>query len=372
MVGFGGMCNQLGGHMIAGSDAVSNTRRPGSEAMHHGTSLLDITADFHKNIYLPMPPIRSAKHLCPICLKVYNTDYWLSRHIDLDHPRYSQQVASQKQSKASSSTKLVSPFRSRKGGNLTLKGLSATPGVLFFANHDVVNDSNAIPSSFETPARDGAQDQSESQLSSTSEAVPTSTQATTDTFPEAGTAVAYAATLEEQNAEACFQAQDPFYPFASEEEYNFAELVTLKGIPANVIDTMLKGNCGLDKDVCSSLKSNYHLRRKIDCMQDGLGHGSWKKSTLSMAWNEQHPDPIIFWHRDLIGCTKWILRQPAYKEHLVYAPVRSFNTAGQRVYDEMCSADWWWETQVNHHSNIDEPESTTDWTFRPNYLPATP
>ena len=324
-----------------------------------------------------MPPIWCAKHLCPICLKVYNTDYWLSRHIDLDHPRYSQQVASQKQSKAtgSSLTKPVYSSASRKGDNTTLKGLSATPRAPFCANHDVVDDPNAIPSSIEIPACNGAQDQPESQLSSTSEAVPTIATDTV-TFPEAGRAVAYAATLEERNAEACFQAQDPFYPFASEEEYSFAELVTLKGIPANVIDTMLKGNCGLDKHVCSSLKSNYHLRQKIDSMQDGLGHGSWKKSTLSMAWNEQHPDPIVFWHCDLIACTKWVLRQPAYKEHLVYTPVRSFNTAGQRVYGEMSSADWWWETQVNHHSNIDEPwadsETRTDWTFRPNYLPAIP
>jgi hypothetical protein len=156
--------------------------------------------------------------------------------------------------------------------------------------------------------------------------------------------VAYAATLDEHLVQE--GSNDPYYPFGSQEEYNFAELLTLKGIPANVIDTMLKGNCGLDKGVCASLKSNYCLRQKIDRMEDGLGHGSWKKSTLSMAWNEQHPDHIVFWHRDLIACAKWILRQAAYKEHLVYAPVRSFNAAGDRIYDEMHTGDWWWSTQV--------------------------
>jgi hypothetical protein len=287
-----------------------------------------------------MPPIRSAKHLCPVCLKGYNTDYWLSRHIDLDHPRYSHQLAAQKQSKASSLAKPGFSFASQTADNTTLQGPSMTPGISFFANHNAVDDPDALPSSPEFPACDGAQGQPEYQISNT-EVAPT-----TETVPAAGATVAYAATLEEHSANACFD--DPFYPFASEEEYNFAELVTLKGIPANVIDTMLKGNCGLDKGVCSSLKSNYHLRQKIDRMEDGLGHGSWKKSKLSMAWNEQHPDPIVFWHRDLIGCAKWILRQQAYKEHLVYAPVRSFNTAGHRVYDEMHTGDWWWDMQVSY------------------------
>jgi hypothetical protein len=163
-------------------------------------------------------------------------------------------------------------------------------------------------------------------------------------YPAAGTPVLYAETLDEHNATAYLG--DPFYPFGSEEEYNFAELVTLQGIPAAVIDRMLKGNCGLDRSICSSLKSNYHLRQKIDRMEDGLGHSSWRKSKLSMAWNEQHPGNIVFWHRDLIGCAKWILRQPAYKEHLIYAPARSINNAGHRVYDEMNTGDWWWERQV--------------------------
>ena len=63
-------------------------------------------------------------------------------------------------------------------------------------------------------------------------------------------------------------------------------MVTLKVIPANVIDTMLKGNYGLARDVCVALKSNYHLGKKIDHMEDALSHGSWKKSELAMVWSD--------------------------------------------------------------------------------------
>jgi hypothetical protein len=106
----------------------------------------------------------------------------------------------------------------------------------FFDNHNAVDDPNALPSSAEI------ENISESQVSNTVTAP-----MTTETFPAAGMAVAYAATLDEQMMQEGLN--DPYYPFGSEEEYNFAELVTLKGIPANVIDTMLKSNCGLDKGI---------------------------------------------------------------------------------------------------------------------------
>jgi len=290
-----------------------------------------------------MPPIRSAKHLCPVCLKGYNTDFWLDKHIDSDHPRYRQQLSCRMQPKPGSER--TSSFTS-PGVYNALQGEPLTPAAdSFFDNHNAVDDPNALPSSAEI------ENISESQVSNTVTAP-----MTTETFPAAGMAVAYAATLDEQMMQEGLN--DPYYPFGSEEEYNFAELVTLKGIPANVIDTMLKSNCGLDKGICASLKSNYHLRQKIDRMEDGLGHRSWKKSTLPMTWNEQHPDRIVFWHRDLTACAKWILRQPAYREHLVYGPVRSFNTEGKRIYDEMHTGDWWWDTQVLRHIQVPRPQLT--------------
>ena len=290
-----------------------------------------------------MPPVRSAKHLCPVCLKGYNTDFWLDKHIDRDHPRYRQELDCRKPPKPSTvRASFTSPGAQNSLQEESSLAMTLSDSKSFFNNYNAVYDPNALPSSVEV------ENLSESQISNTVAAP-----MTTETFPTAGMPVAYAATLDKHNVQEGFD--DPYYPFSSEEEYNFAELVMLKGIPANVIDSMLKGNCGLEKGICASLKSNYHLRQKIDRMKDGLGHGSWKKSTLSMAWNEQHPDHIFFWHRDLIACAKWILRQAAYKDHLIYAPVRSFNTAGNRIYNEMHTGDWWWSAQ-------DGPRSFESWT----------
>src|SRR5437588_10096149 len=99
-------------------------------------------------------------------------------------------------------------------------------GDSFFKNHNPVDDPNALPSSAEL------EDISESRISNTVTAP-----MTTDTFSAAGMAAAYAVTFDEHIVQE--GSNDPYYPFGSEVEYNFAELVTLTGIPANLIDTML-------------------------------------------------------------------------------------------------------------------------------------
>jgi hypothetical protein len=267
-----------------------------------------------------MAPIRTPNRFCPVCLKPYKSDLWLYKHIDSDHPRYRAQLLEAK-------TDSKPHERVRKSSQQCVHNSQSG----FHANHNHVDDPDAFPPLHMSPSPEPPE------LDSNTIA--------NFSYPDAGATVAYVLTDDEHNAEQCLDS--PFHPFDSEEEYNFAELVTSKGLPANVIDDLLKGSCGLKESVRDSLKSNYHLRQKIDAMEDGLGHGSWKKATLQMAWNVQHPDAIEFWHRDIIECAKWLLRQPAYEEHLTYTPKRCFNDAGHRVYNEMHTGDWWWDKQVS-------------------------
>ena len=288
-----------------------------------------------------MPPIRRANHLCPVCLKPYNSHFWLDKHIDDAHPRYHVQLETNELPKPRPNPLPVSTVSVTKGYAEDPRCNPSTDASCgFHANYDEVDDpAGLLPLASSGPGDDT--------LIATGEPY-FDARPVTERYPEAGRAVPYVPTPEDHHDSIRHLnfVVDPLYPFESEEEYNFAELVTLQGLSAGVIDNMLKGNYGLKDSLCSSLKSNYHLRQKIDRMEDGLGHGSWKKSKLSMAWNDQHPDNIPFWHRDVIECAKWLLRQPAYEDHLTYAPIRSFNDAGQRVYDEMHTGEWWWEKQV--------------------------
>ena len=40
---------------------------------------------------------------------------------------------------------------------------------------------------------------------------------------------------------------------------------------------------------------------------------------------------------------------PMFKDVLKYAPEKAYLDEGKNhIYDEMWSADWWWDTQVSH------------------------
>jgi hypothetical protein len=104
-----------------------------------------------------------------------------------------------------------------------------------------------------------------------------------------------------------------------------AELVTSKGLPANVIDDLLKYNCSLKERGHDSLKLNLHLEQNMHAMQAVLGHGSWKKATLTIAWSVQYLDIIEFVHCDRMQCVKWLPQQPA----LVLATDPGYLAAGR-------------------------------------------
>jgi len=108
------------------------------------------------------------------------------------------------------------------------------------------------------------------------------------------------------------------------------------------------------KDECTalrfpSLKNGDSAQKLVASMPDDLALGEWELHTLEdMRWNDNNQHPIKYWRRDIIKSMRWFMWQPAYAEHLIYAPLRYFNsnTPPKRLYTEMHTADWWWETQV--------------------------
>ena len=55
---------------------------------------------------------------------------------------------------------------------------------------------------------------------------------------------------------------------------------------------------------------------------------------------------VPFFYRNVLDCVRYLLRQIAYRDDLVYAPRREHDHSGNRVYAEMHTADWWWDVQV--------------------------
>jgi Plavaka transposase len=57
---------------------------------------------------------------------------------------------------------------------------------------------------------------------------------------------------------------------------------------------------------------------------------------------------LQFWYRDPLECIKSLYANPAFTKHLSHAPEKQYSddSCTDRLYNEMNTGDWWWETQV--------------------------
>ena len=64
---------------------------------------------------------------------------------------------------------------------------------------------------------------------------------------------------------------------------------------------------------------------------------------------EDKRETLELWRRDLVECVEELLGNPALRDAMAYTPERAYaNAKGEnRIYDEMWTGDWWWETQVS-------------------------
>jgi Plavaka transposase len=62
------------------------------------------------------------------------------------------------------------------------------------------------------------------------------------------------------------------------------------------------------------------------------------------------PEKLELWHRDPVECVCELMGNPMFNDVLKYTPEKAYLDAEKncRVYEEMWSADWWWDTQVSN------------------------
>ncbi|KAH8145068.1 uncharacterized protein LAJ45_10191 [Morchella importuna] len=131
----------------------------------------------------------------------------------------------------------------------------------------------------------------------------------------------------------------PWHPFNSAYEFRMARYFILSKASQGNIDSFFlhapssSGEC--------SYRTGRGFIKRLDEMNDILGKASWHHSEVDIGGEK-----IPYYYRDPMVIVRYLLGQRAFRESLVYAPVVEHNESGERMYGEMHTGDWWWETQV--------------------------
>ena len=90
-----------------------------------------------------------------------------------------------------------------------------------------------------------------------------------------------------------------------------------------------------------SFRSANLFEKQLETLDPFREYLSWTEATIESAEQSN-----TFYYHNIVSCVRYLIRQVAYKEHIVYAPIREYYSNGDQLYSEMHSADCWWETQV--------------------------
>ena len=63
------------------------------------------------------------------------------------------------------------------------------------------------------------------------------------------------------------------------------------------------------------------------------------------------PAKILFWSRDALPVVKELVGDEALAKDMKWSPAKLYNSKGERLYSELYSGNWWWETQVGSAAN---------------------
>ncbi|KAJ7757903.1 hypothetical protein B0H16DRAFT_1822559 [Mycena metata] len=146
--------------------------------------------------------------------------------------------------------------------------------------------------------------------------------------------------------------EEPWSPFKSEEEWEMARWLMTSGLSQSKTDDFLKLN-SVRNDVKPSFHNNRAFLKHIDALPEGPG---WRCFPFDLEGDERDADgvpkveTVYMWYRNPVECIQELLGNPAFKK-MGFAPRRVFKDVDDegegknREYNEMWTAEWWWQIQ---------------------------
>lgn len=157
-------------------------------------------------------------------------------------------------------------------------------------------------------------------------------------YEGAGEVIGYVNGFEDEHSNLC---EDPWAPFNTAQAFKLASWFIDGKVSKSRINEYFTSGIGNAESVgYSSMHTLENHLRLLDPYSEYL---QWFEGQV-----EDGQRTLPFFYRDVLGCVRYLLRQIAYRDDLVYAPRREYDLTGQRIYAEMHTADWWWDVQVQH------------------------
>ncbi|KAJ7058408.1 Zn-finger domain-containing protein, partial [Mycena amicta] len=157
--------------------------------------------------------------------------------------------------------------------------------------------------------------------------------------------------LREQQAKA---GACKFSPFDDKDEWELCDWL-LRRVNQTGTDEFLKLESTRKRKL--SFHNNRAFLKKVNALPTGP---DWTCHVVTVTGDrvengERMKEEAELWTRDPLDCIKEIMSNPAFKDHMLYAPERVYSTSpaseDDRIIDEMWTADEWYELQVRCHSS---------------------
>jgi len=132
---------------------------------------------------------------------------------------------------------------------------------------------------------------------------------------------------------------DPLSPFSSENDFNLASWFVRSNVAKWQIDGCFAEDLGGRDSM--SFRSAYPLQQHLHIRDPFCEYLVWAEASI-----DHGPHATTFYYQTIIDCVRYLIGQVAYSSDMVYAPIREYDSSGERLYSEMHTADRWWDMQV--------------------------